>query len=198
MLKNLIQKILSKKKQTDNSSLLFTKCNELPIHHFNEIANNNDFSYLKRDRNTIVSEEKIQSTWLNILDEFLTISNNTFAFNMLKKRSKIILLDRKLKVFEALQYCISKGIDVGKELKEYRMTKERLASNIGLIKNDISRLSNSIPTEEKNNNGNSEFERTIAIIIKNGYQIDRFKTVVSEFCSILNLIEQQHKAQKQY
>ncbi len=192
-----IQKLFQKKQQ-NNTDLLFNKCSELPIHNFNEIANNNDFSYLKRDRNTIVSEEEIQSTWLNILDEFLKISNNTFAFNMLKKRSKIILLDRKLKVFEALQYCISKGIDVSNELKEYRMTKERLASNIGLIKNDISRLSNSIPTEEKNNNGNSEFERTIAIIIKNGYQIDRFKTVVSEFCSILNLIEQQHKAQKQY
>lgn len=195
MLKKILRKF--KKKQQNNTDLLFTKCNELPIHNFNEIANNGDFSYLKRDRNSVVSEEEIQSTWLNILDEFLSISNNTYAVNMLKKRSKILLLERKLKVFEALNYCISKEIDVSNELKEYRMTKNRLASNISLIKNDISRLSNTIPKEEKNNNGSSEFERTIAIIIKNGYQIDRFKTVVSEFCSILNLIEQQNKAQKQ-
>jgi hypothetical protein len=191
-----IQKLFQKKQQ-NNTNLLFNKCNELPIHNFNEIANNNDFSYLKRDCNSVVSDDLIQSTWLNILDEFLSISNNTYAVNMLKKRSKILLLERRLKVLEALNYCISKGIDVSIEMKEYRMTNNRLNSNISLIKNDISRLTNTIPTEEKTNNNSSDFERTIAIIIKNGYQIDRFKTVVSEFCSILNLIEQQHKAQKQ-
>ena len=145
-----IQKLFQKKHQ-NNTNLLFNKCNELPIHNFNEIANNNDFSYLKRDRNSVVSDELIQSTWLNILDEFLSISNNTYAVNMLKKRSKILLLERRLKVLEALNYCISKGIDVSIEMKEYRMTNNRLNSNISLIKNDISRSTNTIPTEEKTN-----------------------------------------------
>lgn len=193
-----IQKLFQKKQQ-NNTDLLFTKCNELPIHNFNEIANNNDFSYLKRDRNSVVSDELIQSIWVDILDEFISISKNTYAVNVIKKKSKIMLLELRLKVFETLKYCSIRGVNIDSELQHYRMTKESISINIGLMRNDISRLKGSLPdeNEKKANQCSLEFDRTIAILNKNGFQIKRFTTVVTEWVQALNILEQQNKANKE-
>jgi hypothetical protein len=80
-------------------------------------------------------------------------------------------------------------------MKMYRVTKENLLANIGIIKNDLTRITKAIPSEEAHKD-ETEFDRTIAVILKNGFQINRNTTVVSEWCAILSLIEKQQKANK--
>lgn len=144
----------------------------------------------------MVSDEDLQLAWLDILDEYLTISNNAIAINLLKKRAKIILLEKRLHVLEVMKFCADRNIEIEKELKEYRIKKDKIHVNIGMIKNDISRLSNSMPSESEQQSSNTDFDRSIAMLNKNGYNINRFTTVVSEWVQALNILEQQHKANK--
>lgn len=171
---------------------LYRKCNELCIHNFNEVATNNDFNYLKVNKNDVVSQIELEETWLIILDEFYRISKNVKILNVLKKKTQLILLVKKLVVFEALQICLSKNIDIEAEMKLYKTNKNIVNIHIGMIKNDIARVSKSIPSEE-NGTDTNDFERTLAIILKSGFQINRFTNVVSEWVSILNLIQEQNK-----
>jgi len=171
---------------------LYRKCNVLPIHNFNEIATNNDLNYLKVNKNDFVSQIELEETWLTILDEFYRISKNVKILNVLKKKTELILLEKKLDVFEALQICLSKNIDVENEMKLYKTNKNIINIHIGMIKNDISRITKSIPVEEIRNDTN-EFEKTLAVILKSGFQFNRFTNVVSEWVSILNLIQEQNK-----
>ncbi len=202
MLKKILNKFKTnkqQKQQQNNTELLFTKCSELPIHNFNEVANNNDFSYLKRNRNSIVSDDEIQSAWLNILDEFLKISNNAYAINILKKKSKVIHLGKKLQVLQIAKYAIDKGIDVTDILKQYKITEKSLNANIGLIKNDISRINSAVPDEEEEDlqDRNQDFENTIVLLLENGYHINRNETVVTTWVSALNRLDKKYKANKQ-
>jgi hypothetical protein len=171
---------------------LYRKCNVLPIHNFNEIATNNDFNYLKVNKNDDVSQIELEETWLIILDEFYKISKNNKALISFKKQINLMLLYKKLTVFEVIKICINKNIDVVAECKKYKIDKTKIDIHIGMLKNDIARISKSIPSEESEGNTN-EFERTIAVILKSGFQINRFTTVVSEWVSILNLIQEQNK-----
>jgi hypothetical protein len=175
--------------------MVFKKCNQLPIHNFNEIATTQNLNFLKKDQNSEVPEEELQQAWLDILDEYFRISNNNYALQLFRKKIKVITLEKKLNVLEIIRFCLEKGCDVSEEMKMYRVTKENLTANIGLIQNDIIRITKTIPKEEFSKD-ETEFDRTIAIILKNGFQINRFTTVVSEWCAILNLIEQQQKANK--
>jgi len=104
-------------------------------------------------------------------------------------------MNYKLEVLNALKICQDKGINIDKELKQFKTDKAKLNTHIGMIKNDISRISNSLPVED-NKQDNSEFDRTLAIIMKYGYKINRFKTTVSELEAIKQLIEEQNKAEK--
>ena len=184
------------KKKSSSIANLYRRCNVLPIHNFNEISTNNDFDYLKVNRNDVVSQIELEETWLLIMDEFYRISKNINALSLIKKQCNLMLLQKKLVVFEVLKICIDKNIDVSNECLKYRIDKTKINIHIGMLKNDISRITSTFPKEINNNNSESQFDDTIAIIIKNGFQINRFTTVVSEWCSILNIIEKQNKANK--
>jgi len=173
---------------------LYRACRELPVHNFNEVASNNDFSFLKKNPNDVVSDEDLQLAWLDILDEYLTISKNALVLNAMSKKAKVILLEKKLHVLEVMKFCAERGIDIDEELKEYRLKKDKIQINIGLIKNDINRLSNSMPNETERKNSNTDFDRSIAMLNKNGFNINRFTTVVSEWVQALNILEQQQIA----
>jgi hypothetical protein len=177
---------------------LYRACRELPIHNFNEVANNNDFSFLKKNNQDVVSDEVLQLAWLDILDEFLKISNNVYADNILNKKSKIILLHKRLEVLQAMKYCIIRNIDIEAELKEYRIKKDKIDVQISLVQNDINRLSNSLPKEQEqqasSEEGNQNFEASIAVLLEKGYRIDRYTMVVTEWTAALNRIEKQNKA----
>lgn len=176
---------------------LYRKCNELPIHNFNEVASNNDFSFLKKNKQDIVSDKDLQLAWLDILDEYLKISKNVYADNILNKKSKIILLQKKLEVLQVMKYCVDREIDIDSYLKEYRIKKEKIGINIGMVQNDINRISNSIPKEETAKDSNMDFEASIALLMEKGYRIDRYTTVVTEWTAALNRIEKQHQLQQQ-
>jgi len=176
---------------------LYIKCNELPIHNFNEVSASNDFNYLKKNPDDIVSEEVLQSAWLDILDEFLRISNNHYAANILKKREELISLKRKLFVLEAMKTCLMEGLNIDLEMKEYKVKPENLNANIGLMKNRISLLVNGLPEDSNDKKSETDFDRTIAVIMENGYPINRFKTTVAEYVAILNRIEQKNRNLKQ-
>lgn len=173
-------------------AVLFTKCSELPIHNFNEIANNNDFNYLKVNKTDTATDEELMIAWLVILDEYFRISKNVHGISILKKKTSLMFLQKKLQVFEALQICLSKNINVEKEMILYKTNKDIIKIHVGMIKNDIQRVFKSLPVEE-NRKEDNEFDRTVAVILKNGFQINRFKTTVSEWVQILQLIEQQNK-----
>jgi hypothetical protein len=171
---------------------LYRKCNELPIHNFNEVSSNNDFTFLKKNNGDVVNDEDLQLAWLDILDEYLTISNNAFAIALLKKKAKIILLEKKLHVLEVIKFCVDRCIDIDSELLQYRIKKDKVAANIGMVKNDINRLSSSIPDEAEQKKRNTDFDRSIAMLNKNGFNINRFTTVVSEWVEALNILEKQN------
>jgi hypothetical protein len=169
----------------------------LPIHNFNEVATNGDLNYLKINREDHVKESELQIVWLNILDEYFALSKNVKAISALKKKYSIILMNYKLEVLNALKICLDKGINIDKELSLCKTDKVRLSAHIGMLKNDISRISNSLPIED-NRQENSDFDRTLAVIMKYGYKINRFKTTVSELIAIKQLIEEQNKAEKNH
>lgn len=175
--------------------MIFKKCNQLPIHNFNEIATTQNLNYLKKDLNSEVPEEELQQTWIDILDEYFRISNNTYASQLFRKKINVLLLEKRLHVLEVLKVCIERGCNVDAEMKMYRVTKDNISASIGIIKNDLTRITKTIQVGDTHQD-ETEFDRTIAIILKNGFHINRNTTVVSEWCAILNLIEQQQKANK--
>ncbi len=188
-------KIKSVKKEPN----LYRKCNELPIHNFNEVSNNNDLSYLKIDKKDVVSDIDLENAWLEILNEYLTISKNKDTFNLLNNQSNILLLETKLKVFLCLKNCIDNKIEVEEYLLDYKIKAENIDQHIGLIRNDLEKFKKEIPQNQKSNS--NSFEETIAVILENGYQINRFSMVVSEWVAILNRIQlkiQNQKSNEQY
>jgi len=189
-------KVFQKKFRKSNENV-YKRCNELPIHNFNEVASNNDFNYLKKDRNEDVTDEVLQLAWLDILDEYLTISKNAIALNALKKKAKIMLLEDKLRLLEVMKYCDDRGINIDAELAQCRIKKDKIHVNIGMIKNDINRLISSIPNEEEKKGSNDNFENSIALLLEKGYNVNRHKMVVTEWVAALGRIEKQYEANKQ-
>ena len=184
-----------KKKSVKKEPNLYKFCNTLPIHNFNEISNNNDFSYLKIDKKDVVSDIDLQNCWLEILEEYLKISNNKNAFFQLNQQSSILLLETRLRVLECFKNCVQNEINIDLQLLEYKIEKQTIDQRIGLIKNDLAKFYSQMPVTEKSNT--NDFEQSIAIIMENGYSINRFKTVVSEYVAILNRIETKIKNQNE-
>ncbi len=194
MILKLLKKWFLRKKKTKSAAKLYRKCNELSIHNFNEVASNNDFSFLKKNSQDLVSDEELQSAWLDILDEYMTISDNKLAISLLSKKAKLILLEKKLHVFEMMKFCLNRNINIDEQLAQYRIKKDKVQANIGMVKNDINRISATMPTQEERTVNNTDFDRSIAMLNKNGFNINRFTTVVSEWVQALNILEKQSKA----
>ena len=114
------------------------------------------------------------------------------ALIQFRKKSELIFLEKKLHVFEILKFCTDRNINVEVQLKEYRTSKEKISIHIGMLKNDISRISKSLPQEEIKKDS-TEFDRTIAVLSQAGFKIDRFTTVVSEWVQMLDIFQQQNK-----
>jgi hypothetical protein len=190
--------MLSRKKR--NKSNVYRNCNELPIHNFNEVDSFGRFEYLKKNPDDDVSEYELQLAWLDILDELLTISDNKIAINIINKKIQFIRLGRKLKVLEALKICVEMDLDVDSQLKEYNTSKQKLNVHIGMLKNDINRIKPSEESEvdvaKDSNESNLNFENSIVRLIEKGYQIDRFKTVVSTWITALNRLSKMEKPTK--
>lgn len=181
------------KKQPEKAPAeLYRQCNELPIHNFNEISTNGDYDYLKKNRNDDVPVAELDKVWYDILDEFLRISKNKIANGILRKKKELIFLYKRLDILEAIKTCIDYEIDVTDKCKEYRVTPKNIDARIGLVKNDIMRITNSLSDKEGQTQdpGETDFDRSIAQIMRAGYPINRFKTVVTEWCAILNLLEE--------
>lgn len=176
---------------------LYFKCNELPIHNFNEVSENDDFTYLQKNRDDVVSQHLLDAAWLGILDEFIRISKNVVAVSTLKKKRELLLLNKRLQVLVAIQINVDHGNDVTDICKQYKLNEEKIHVHVGMVKNDIARISKTLPDpedEDQKKTGNTEFDQSIAACLKAGYQINRFSTVVTEWCAILNTIKQQKPA----
>jgi hypothetical protein len=179
------------KKKPAEPAQLYTKCNILPVHNFNEIATNNDFNYLKVNKTDVVSDIELETAWLVILDEYFRISKNTQGFAILKKKTSLLFLEKKLQVFEALQICLLKNINVDIEMKMYKTNKDILKIHIGMVKNDINRILKSLPGEDEGVKDENDFDRSLAVLSQAGFKIDRFATVVSEWVQMLRVFESQ-------
>ena len=173
---------------------LYTRCNELVIHNFNEAMNGN-LEYLKIDKTDNVSNSELETVWLSILDEFLVLSRNNLALKKIKDKITILKLQAKLRVLEILKFCVDRNIKVDETLNQYKTSKEKIQVHLGMLKNDISRLTPK-ETDSDNSNNSNDFEKSIAILIKNGCAVDRHKMVVSTWCELLNLLQEQAKLQK--
>ena len=173
---------------------LYLKCNELPIHNFNEVSNG-DFNYLKKDKDQFVEPKILQETWLDILSEYLTISKNYTVLNSINRKLEISILESRLNVFLALKKCIQYEINVTEHLLKRKATKENIQIHINLLNDQIATLVALLPTPQENK-PNDNFEQSIASLIRNGCQINRFKTVVTEWVALLNQIKEQAKANK--
>lgn len=184
-----------RRKKATAGPKLYVTCNTLPIHNFNECIANDDFNYLKRNLNDDVSRSLLESTWLDIMDEYFTLTNNRKALYQLKNKIAIMILEKKVSVLELLQYCVVKEINVDEELKSYRMTKENLSQHLGLAKNDLLKKIAALPEEMKTNN--NEFDKTIAVLLSRGFSVNRFRTVVSEWVAMLEIVELQNKANQE-
>lgn len=174
---------------------LYDKCNVLPIHNFNE-AMNGDLSFLKKNPNSIVPDFILQNIWVDILDEYLKISDNKISLMMLGKKIKTVYLISQLDVMSAIKIAIEAGVDVDPYLKKYRVKRENINLKISLLKNEINKIFAENKKEKDESQGHANFEMSLAMIRKEGYSVDRFKMVVTEWCAILNQIEKQHKQQQ--
>lgn len=174
---------------------LYTSLNQLPIHNFNEIITNQNLDYLKRNIDDNVQGLVLENLWLDLMDDYFTLTKNPKALMQLKRKMQIMLIEKKINVLEILKYCILKEINVDKELQSYGLTKENLAQHLGLLKNDLLKKITALPEEiEASNN---EFDKTIAVLLSKGFSVNRFKTVVTEWVAMLEIVEQQNKAQQQ-
>lgn len=172
---------------------LYHRCNEMPIHNFNEVSNGN-FDYLKINRNDKVSEKELQDTWLTIIDEYFVLSKNVQGIENLKKKSVLILLQNKIQIYEAMRICLARKVNIEKEMQMYGVNEKDLPQHIALVKYDIDDLNMILSKTDVQ--GENEFDKTFAIVLKNGFQINRFTTTVSEWIAILNLLEEQQKQHK--
>ena len=93
-----------------------------------------------------------------------------------------------------IDFCLIRKVNVDAQMLEYKTSKEKIQVHIGLIKNEINQLTDKEKDEDIKNS--SDFEKSIAVLIKNGCKIDRFTTVVSEWCMLLNLINEEQKTIK--
>ena len=195
---NLLKKKLQAKPQPTKSkpSDLYRKCNELPIHNFNEVQNNGDFSYLKKNRNEEVSNEELGACWMEILCEYFTLNNDPQSLNNLKKKIQLLKLERRIDVFLVLIDCIDKGIDVEAEMKQYKTNKQNIKKRYGLLVNDLNKIIEMMPNNDNQEQSKVDFDDSIAYIIENGYQVNRHTTVVSEYIAILKRIKAKNKKQK--
>jgi len=172
---------------------LYNRCNIMPIHCFNEVSNG-DLNYMKINREDKVSDADLEKAWLTIIDEYFILSKEVQGIENLKKKTALTLLQNKIWVYEAIQLCLNKGLNVDNTMKLYGVNAVDLPQYMALIKYDIDDL-NSI-LQKTDVKGDNEFDRMFAIVLKNGFQINRFTTTVSEWIAILNLLEEQSKQQK--
>ncbi|MEC4050599.1 hypothetical protein OX284_014260 [Flavobacterium sp. SUN046] len=193
---NLLKKKPQAHPTKSKPSDLYRKCNELPIHNFNEVQNNEDFSYLKKNRNEEVSYEELSECWMEILCEYFTLSNDPQSLNNLKKKMQLLKLERRIDVFLVLIDCIEKGIDVEAEMKQYKTNKQNIKKQYGLLVNDLNKILEMMPKNDSQEQSKVDFDDSIAYIIENGYQINRHTTVVSEYVAILKRIKTKNKKQK--
>jgi hypothetical protein len=165
------------------------------LHNFDQVLTYNRFEYLKVERKSVATEPELQAAWLSIISEFIILSKNVRAMGNIKKRSNLVLLERRLTVLVAIEINIKCGNDVSKECAERRIKSENIRQHIGLLKNEISRMQASLPkpsddmAQEAKPVIESDIDKSIAYAAKHGYKINRFETVVSEWCQIMNMIE---------
>ena len=165
----------------------------MPIHSFNEVSNG-DLNYMKIDRNDNVPIAELENAWLSIIDEYFVLSKNIQGIENIKKKSVLNLLEKKMQVYEVIKFCLEKNENVDEAMKQYGINAIDLPQYMALIKYDIDDL-NSI-LQKTDTQGDNEFDRTFAIVLKSGFQINRFTTTVSEWIAILNIIEEQNKLSK--
>lgn len=184
-----------RRKKATAGPKLYVTCNTLPIHNFNEIINNQNLNFLKMNMDDQIPDSILEATWLNLMDEYFTLTNNPRATHQLKLKISLMLLEKKINVLEILNHCIVKKIDVDEELKSYQLTKENISQHLGLLKNDLLKKIAAIP--EEISTSKNEFDRTIAVLLSRGFSVNRFRTVVSEWVAMLEIVELQNKANQE-
>lgn len=172
---------------------LYTNCSELVLHNFDQVLTYNRFEYLKVDRSLPVTDAELQAAWFEIMSEFIPLSKNVSAMSTIKKRSNLLVMAKLLQVYEAVKINIQCDNDVTDVCRRYRLKPSAIDQHIGLLKNDILKTQNKLPKptdgEPKPDLIVSDIDKSIAVAAKHGYKINRFETVVSEWCQIMDMIE---------
>lgn len=176
---------------------LYKNCRELLYHNFNEIQLTGDLTYLVKDGVTH-DEEELKEHWINILEEYLMLTNSFEQKKFFRDKAELKYLELKLTILLHLKPLI--GMEMSKEnkieiesiLKQYRVTD--IDQDILATKDDInikvSRFKNAYKEDDKQK---ATFEDIISTFRINGVSINRMETTVSEYVSLLKQYKNKNK-----
>lgn len=162
--------------------MLYKNCRELPIHNFNECMEGN-LSYL------VVSgehtDDELESKWVDILDEYNALTKTGVDTNIIK-RCEIVSLQLQIDLIVELS-----TLSNVEEFQKYTQNKDRLIAG---LTNKLNRKIKELPK----NTDKNDFDKTLAVLNSNGFTIDRFKTPVSEYVKMLELLDEKIKAMREH
>lgn len=168
--------------------MLYKNCRELPYHNFNEIQIEGDLKYLIKDTE-IHEDNELQDHWLKILEERLKANNDFEQKKFFRDKAELNYLQVKLTVLEGiLPLYLFDLTDEQQEqiqtiLKLYRVSN--IEQDILGTKDDInikiSALKKGDDSEKK-----GSFDKTLAVMRMNGYNVNRFDITVSEFDELIS------------
>ncbi|MXV39350.1 hypothetical protein GO491_11795 [Flavobacteriaceae bacterium Ap0902] len=166
--------------------MLYKNCRELPIHNFNECMEGN-FSYLVISGEH--SEIEIQEKWIGIIDEYNSLITKGADINISKK-AEILGLHLKINLITILQELKSVESLADGEFKDL-IKKYGKPTLLAGLKNKLNRKLNELPEQKDSEN---DFDKTLAVLNSQGFNVDRFKTPVSEYIKMLELLDEKFKA----
>lgn len=183
--------------------MLYSSCRELPLHIFNEILVAEDLGLLVKQQpeGREYSKEELFEQWQKLLDEYSELSKDQASKKVYRDKSEILFLEQKL---NALRIIFILGTIPLTEKQMEDLKALRAKFKVKDIKKSIAATENTlrIKIEEfKRMNANesnpNSFEYHLARVgLILGFQIDSFKTTVSQWIELIKVAEEKVKAQQ--
>ena len=175
--------------------MIYKSCRELPLFIFNEIFETNDYSLLVKDGK--YTDEEINDSWKNILEEYDDLSKTFSSKKQYKDRCEIVFLQTKLSflriafILDQIDISIENEAKLKDILKRYNVKdlKKEISSTENLLNLKTTDFERVYEAEKKDK---KSLDYAIVRVSKHlGMHINKFVITVSEWIETIRMIEQQ-------
>jgi len=177
---------------------MYKTCRELPLWNFVEISETGDLKYLLESNNEKASNALLKETYDNILDEYYRLSKDDKFNKRNKLKHEIIYFTNKVDGLCSLYNILVVGVDLVESDKELAIdlcNRYRTKFDLESLDRSISGAKNKLALKQTEYDRGkvdekADFDESFVIVQKEyGMQIDKRKTSVSEWVSIVNRIK---------